>query len=214
MKRLLTVLFSLVALASHAQCGFGLEAGANFSDYNMTEIKSGMRIGAFCDMRLSDKCYFQPGIYYVANGYKANLLKGYEQYNLNTIEVPLNIEYRIGTLFSNTLFIGAGPYFAFYGDGSYTIDAKPIYSKRALRLGNGATDDMRRFDFGCGVNLGYEIAEVLFVRARAQMGISDLLPSGWQNSSANSMGGSLSVGGYIFRSRVCGRRIINENKDK
>jgi hypothetical protein len=203
---LLSVVFSSFFFSAQAQVGFGIEAGFNVSDYTLktndntkpTDPKLGGRLGIISDIGITDNFYFQPGLHYVTNGYKAFITNGYEQFILNTVELPLNIQYKFGALGNNRLYVGIGPYFAWNKDGYYRVFVNKFVDSRSdLRIGNGATDVLRSFDFGGGVNGGYQITEGLYVRVRAQMGFVDLLPGNNANTSARSVGYSIS-GGYIF----------------
>ncbi len=225
MKRLFSLSVILVSIAFHgyAQMGLGIEAGANASNYTVktpigtknTQFKWGMRLGVLSDMAISDNFYFQPGIYYVANHLHTDLSTGYEQYDLHTIEVPLNIQYKIGILGKNRLFVGLGPYVAFNRSGSYSIHVTYVDSKRALRLGNEASDDMQYFDFGGGVNVGYQITEGLFARVRAQMGFADLAPKDIPNASVKSLGICVSAGYLFYRRDKEGKlRIVRDRSNK
>ena len=89
---LLSVAFSSFIFSAQAQVGFGIEAGFNVSDYTLktnnnikpTDPKLGGRLGVISDIGITDNFYFQPGLHYVTNGYKAFITNGYEQYILNS----------------------------------------------------------------------------------------------------------------------------------
>lgn len=219
---LLSALLGAIALHSYAQMGLGIEAGANWSDYTVklpagtkkTQFKTGMRLGILSDMALSDNFYFQPGIYYLGGGYHTNLSNGYEQYDLNTIEVPLNIQYKIGPLGANRVFVGLGPFVAFNRSGSYHVRVPYVDSKRALHFGNDAADDIKYFDVGAGINVGYQITDGLFARVGAQMGIMDAAPKGVPNTSAHSLGICVSAGYLFYRRDKEGKIMIHRDRSE
>lgn len=190
----------------HAQLGIGVEMGFNLSDYNITysnnerkqtDMKLGGRLGGFVDYAFANHFYFQPGLYHVTNGYKSNLLSGYEKYTISTVEIPLNVVYKTGFFENSTFFIGAGPYLGINRDGEYYIQSGSIISKKDLKFGKWPTDDIRKLDLGAGANIGYQNHTGFFLRARAQMGLLNLMPGTVRNATMTSMGYCLSVG-YIF----------------
>ena len=65
-------------------------------------------------------------------------------------------------------------------------------------IGNDAThDDIKRTDFGIGLNAGYQIDNGLFFRAHYQRGFVNLLPGGDTNNTEFSTNYGVSVG-YLF----------------
>lgn len=223
MKRhlILSVVTLLVAAACSAQVGFGVEAGLNFSQYNVqftdgtknNNLKLAGRYGLLSEFAISDNFYFQPGFFYATNGYKHNLQGGYEKYVINSVEVPLNIEYKIGELGNPRIFVGAGPYIAYNKAGFYKIHIdRKVDSRRDLRIGSGATDDFKRWDMGFGVNVGYQFIPALLVRARWQMGLNDQ-STGFANNSAHLMTFGITAG-YLFYLRERNGDIrINRQRD-
>ena len=157
---LLSALLTLCVADASAQLGFGGEVGLNGSQYMVkvggndkpTLLRFGMRIGGLSDIALSDNFFLQPGLYYVANGYKANFTGGHEEYNINTIEIPVNITYKFGKLGTNRLFVGAGPFIGYNIHGYYKVFS-PLFvdSRSDLKVGGGATDQVNNLDAGVGV---------------------------------------------------------------
>jgi len=218
---LLSLLGSTLALSSSAQMGFGVEAGLNFSNYNVkrngvmnqSDFRNGGRIGILSDMALTDNLFFQPGIYYVNNGYKTDITGGFNQINVNSIEIPLYLQYKIGMLGVNRIFLGAGPYMAWNKDGTNYTHTATIDSKSDLKVGSKVTDVIRPFDIGAGINFGYQVTAGLFVRARAQMGILNQYPGGTPDSYTKSYGFSISAG-YLFYTRdKSGKMKINRDRN-
>lgn len=206
----------------HAQTGFGIEAGYNLSNYTIkskgnmvpTDMRYGGRIGILSDMALTDNLYFQPGIYYVSNGYKMNITNGYHSYRINTIEIPLNIEYKIGMLGTNRVFLGAGPYVGLNKDGNLLVHTNITDSRRDLMLGAKKGNDFKALDLGAGVNVGFQLTAGLFARLRGQMGIANLDPMGSKDSYVRNYSFSFSVG-YLFYTRNSdGTLKINRNRNK
>jgi len=206
MRGILLLTAMITTMTVHAQLGIGVEMGFNLSDYNITnsnndrkqtDMKLGGRLGGFVDYAFANHFYFQPGLYHVTNGYKSNLLSGYEKYTISTVEIPLNVVYKTGLFENSTFFIGAGPYLGINRDGEYYIQSGSIISKKDLKFGKWPIDDIRKLDVGAGANIGYQNHTGFFLRARAQMGLLNLIPGTVRTTTMTSMGYCLSVG-YIF----------------
>ena len=207
---LLSALFTLWVAKAHAQLGFGGEIGLNGSACTVkvagndkdAKLRFGMRIGGFSDIALTDNFFLQPGLYYVANGYKANFTGGHEEYNINTIEIPVNIIYKFGPLGSSRLFVGAGPFIGYNIHGYYKVFS-PLFvdSRSDLRIGGGATDQVNNLDAGLGINAGYQLTEGLFLRARTQFGLLNMsVPVANENNTLRSFSFGITAG-YVFYAR-------------
>lgn len=221
----LPALLMLRVISANAQLGFGAEVGLNASDYTVkvagkdkdTKIRFGMRMGGLMDCAITDNLFLQPGLYYVANGYKANFTGGHEEYSINTVEIPVNIMYKIGRLGASRLFVGAGPFIGYNIHGYYKIFS-PLYvdSRSDLRVGGGATDQVNNLDAGLGVNVGYQLAEGLFLRARGQAGFVNMaVPVANENNILRSYSFGISAG-YIFyaREKDGTLKIARKKKDR
>ena len=204
---LLSALFTLGVADASAQLGFGGEIGLNGSQDMVkvagndkpTLLRFGMRIGGLSDIALTDNFFLQPGLYYVANGYKANFTGGHEEYNINTIEIPVNIIYKFGKLGASRLFVGAGPFIGYNINGYYKVFS-PLFvdSRSDLKVGGGATDQVNNLDAGVGVNVGYQLTEGLFLRARTQVGFLNMsAPTANDNNTLRSFSFGITAG-YIF----------------
>ena len=213
----------LSAGGAKAQLGFGGEVGLNCSNYMVkksgTEVETknrfGMRLGGLADIAISDNFFLQPGLYFVSNGYHRNFPGGKDEVGLNTLELPVNIEYKIGMLGTNRFFVGAGPYASLYTGGYYKVFS-PLYvdSKSDLRIGGGATDQIRGFDLGLGANVGYQLTAGLFFRARVQAGLLNLAaPINNNDNFVRSFNFCFSAG-YIFYRRDKEGRLIIKRKER
>jgi hypothetical protein len=210
MRQFLITSALVIFLASQAQAqiGYGFEVGFNMSDYNIksngnirkTNFKNGGRAGILADIPINEDFVFQPGVYYVTNGFHVDLPLGYERYKINTFELPLNVQYAIGDADNNHIFVGAGPFLAYNRDGKFNIHSGFVDSERRILTGASPANDIRSLDIGAGVNVGYRLPMGLFVRLRAQMGFRNLAPKNTtgDDNKMRSMGFCLS-GGYWFR---------------
>lgn len=193
----------LWAGTGRAQITVAPEAGLNLATMAMkvtnlasgsftyaTSLKPGLAIGAIADIHIRTGLYFQPGLFYEMTGTK--LTAGYENsggsWNINTLKLPLNLEYKFGRPGGNRFFAGTGPYYAVNISGNYKYDTDPQYNQYSasgpLRIGTtaptvggkGPFDDLKPIDFGWGINAGYQLAMGVYVRVHYQLGFVNLDP--------------------------------------
>jgi len=197
--------FIFSAFTSAAQLGFGPEVGFNLSNYTgksdgkkiSHQPKYGGMFGGILEVELNEHFYLLPGLFDYRNGYAKSFAGGTKTYAVNTLEIPVNIEYKFGRPDRVKFFVGAGPYFDLNYDGTVVTSALPVYSTYDIKMGNDASDDIRSFDIGVGVFGVYQITRGLFFRARYQYGFLNMLPEGNSNNSLYNRSFSLSVG-YVF----------------
>lgn len=228
MRKLIFAVAMLIAgQTAQAQWGLGPEVGANLSNYTVKnagvsqdiQVRGGGRLGVVGDFAINDNLYFQPGAYFATNGYRINLSDGYELHVLNTLDIPLNIEYKIGMLGTDRFFIGAGPYVGFNTGGFVRRHAESlpgiiVDSRRNLSVGTWPTDDIKPLDLGGNVNLGYQSTSGLFVRLKAQMGILNMMPKGNSDNMIKSTSFSLSVGYIIYKRNENGTLYVGRKMPK
>lgn len=222
MKRILllsTAMFSM-ALTGTAQMGFGVEAGFNVSNYNVlyhgamkeTSFRNGGRFGVMSDMALTDNLYFQPGICYVTTGYRNNIAGGYQQMTVKSVEIPLFLQYKIGMLGTDRLFLGAGPFIGWNKDGNNYLHTATIDSRSDIKIGSKVGDGLRPIDIGAGINVGYQLTAGLVARLRGQMGFMDLDPTGLSDMSIRSYSFCVSAGYMFYMRDKSGKMKINRDR--
>lgn len=192
----------------------GIEAGFNFANMdvqydgnvNTYSFKTGIRFGFVIDAPLASHLYLQPGLFYAGNGtivtYNDGTYSGSSNATINTLELPVNLLYKLGDPGGNRFFFGAGPYIG------YNVSAKSVDVTTDLSTGVGQTttstfkigsqngvDDFKAIDFGLGLNVGYQLASGLFFRFRFQRGLSNMSPNDGTTIHTTSIG--LQVG-YLF----------------
>ena len=210
MKRIILSLLSVATIttAANAQLAIAPELGLNMANMAMksggttisTSMKAGLAVGAAIDLGLTDNIYFQPGLFYLMNGAKATVSGIDATYSLNTIQIPLNFEYKLGDDGDNRFFFGVGPYIGYNLSGTSkaggTSNTLKIGSTKPDASGNGG-DDVKAMDFGAGVNIGYLLANGFFARVHYQMGFAELDPIGDANNSLKSSALGVTVGYYF-----------------
>ncbi|MCD4723945.1 MAG: PorT family protein [Bacteroidales bacterium] len=209
MKDLLRILFliALITVCSHsqAQVSFGLKAGLSgnnikqdYKDKNEkvdTKIRLGYHIGVIVDFAISDLS-IQLGTMFSRKGYNSDMedkfnnaenVSGYDVYNINYIEVPVNV-----ALNSHGFQIFAGPYVAFGIGGknkynySYTYmgpkhedegekKLKPYWGEISEKDLDEEIIFYNALDLGMNLGLGFRAGPVL-ITATYSHGFSNLIP--------------------------------------
>jgi hypothetical protein len=216
MKKLLLSLLSvaIIATAANAQICIAPELGLNMA--NMTfksnnpqnsgpsgsSMKAGLGIGAIVDIGFTDNLFLQPGLFYLMNGCN---LSGGGSINVSTIQIPVNVEYKLGEVGSGRFFFGVGPYLGYNIGGNYKFNGM----SSSLKIGSDAkSDNLTAMDLGFGINLGYQLANNFYARAHYQMGLSNLQPGGDANNSTKTSAVGITVGYYF-----CGKKTTKKGSD-
>jgi opacity protein-like surface antigen len=169
----------------------------NLSNYILTDLddtesklNAGASLGGFMKWDITDNFALQPELlfHYKNADMESNDFDG--NYEYWGVEIPV---YALGqwSLGNGRLYAGAGPYLGLgFSNRSYPGD-RDLYEE---------FDDesaMRRWDFGAGVQVGYEFACRVQVNAGYKIGLLDVMDAGRDDASMNTS--TLSVGiGYRF----------------
>ena len=187
-------------------CIFGLEIGANIANLNFTApentYKNGFtvagRFGGILDIALSRHFFIEPGLFSVVNG--TNLgIDSYipEHVYVYTAELPVNVLYKLGNARGNRFFFGLGGYIGYNIGGTISNSTSSIYPAD-IKIGNSKGDFVTPFDFGAGINAGYQLKDGIFFRARYQVGLANLSPNTDNGRFIRSSSFGAQVG-YFFR---------------
>ena len=218
MKKLVLSLLSVAAIATtaSAQLAIAPELGLNMSNMSLkaagatidSKMKAGLAVGAVVDFGLSDNLYIQPGLFYLMNGYKDNTGDGV--FSVNTIQIPINVQYKLGEEGGNRFFFGVGPYLAYNLGASYKVGGVST----TIDIGTDKSKDgLKPMDFGLGLNLGYLLSNGFYARAHYQMGLSNLAVNGDSDNSMKTSAIGLTVG-YYFGGHKGGHKAKGEAKKK
>lgn len=192
---------TMIASATHAQIGIAPEVGLNLanmhtkykdasgSDQKLDDgIKIGAKAGVNINIPIADRLMIQPGIFYSTKGMKSEEDNETHNVTLHTIDVPVNIQYMFNDPSEGRFFVGLGPYLGVF------ISGKDIYA--GTTAGSGTQDykfgndypsnDLRRFDFGGQVNVGYLLRSGIFFRGTYQQSFTNLTPQGNQPDYAQA----------------------------
>lgn len=178
----------LGATTSFAQ--LGLRAGVNFNNIGKdakdepilkAENKTGFHIGAVYNIDLIGSFSIEPGLYFSQKGFTLDgeelvvgdpnqslfdlssySLKG--DANMNYLEVPVNVKYKLLDLSILGLDAHIGPFVA-YGLGGKLEDTK-IFDKDGL--------DYKRFDFGLQMGVGAVLINKIYAGVNYDMSLTKI----------------------------------------
>ncbi len=170
-----------------------------------TDLKLGVKIGANVNIPLGHRLVLQPGLFYSIRGYKQDESDAYssninetEKHNvtLHWFDIPLNLQYEFNDPGEGRLFVGVGPFLsvAFSGKDLHSISYSGtgtlppnMDTNISLKFGNDyPSNNLRRFDFGGQVNVGYFLQSGIFFRGIYQQGGINLIPQGNQTMAASA----------------------------
>jgi len=159
---------------------FGVKGGLNFTsiagdDVPDSGINTDFHFGVMAEMGISDKFSFQPELLYSGQGFAT----GQNTILLNYINVPFMAKYYVAKGFS----LEAGPQIGFLVSAkSDSVDIK---------------DEIKNFDFGVNLGIGYKLDNGLNFGARYNFGLSNINDiSGVSNKNQNAVA-QISIG-YFF----------------
>lgn len=198
MKKLLFAAVAVMAFGvSNAQeIKFGAKVGLNISSLNgdLQNAKSliGAHLGAFAEIKITDKFAFQPELLYSMQGAKTEFSEsepGYsytseDNWKLGYLNLPLMAKY----FATEKLFIEAGPQIGFL------MSAKNDYKETETIMGDTDTfsgdvdikDTVKSIDFGLNFGLGYEFTDNVFASARYNVGLSNINDINGDDSKINN----------------------------
>jgi hypothetical protein len=204
---------SLAPFAAFNVSGYGMDAG-----FASVSNRLGVKTGVMADVGLSDHFYLQPGVYYAMNGFRISIFLASTTANINTLEVPLNVTYKIGDANHNRFFVSAGPYIGFNLSGNATTSSptfggsSPDEDSEPIIFGSRSSGEISRFDWGVNLNAGYELKNGIFAKAYYQLGIQNLAPidpRGIGTMRSYSFGVGI---GYLFKTSAENSKKIDGKK--
>ena len=210
MRKIAASLFIIVLMTTTVRAQFAYEFGYTMAKMSIkTNGKSlttagvhGMNIGILGDIRLDNKVYFEPGLFYEMAGTKLPELK--EEYFVNTTNIHLTIEYKNGNKCGARFFAGIGPQIIFNNGGSYIS---------SLKIGPDRFDDLKQRGVGLGGNIGYIPKKHYYFRAHFMTGMSNLKPVGDDKNKIKPSSIGLNIG-YFFGRCKSKRESTNFVREK
>ena len=165
MKKNVVILIALLfigGITAQAQFKYGLKAGVNISkaDFDTKVIDSnvenltGFQVGPTIEFMVPIiGIGFDASLLYSQQGFK---VKGEESYKTNTLDIPVNLKYKISALDVVGAYLAAGPYASF-------------------NLSDNFKNSLEAKTFGAGLNfgLGVELLGRLQIGANYKLGLTD-----------------------------------------
>ena len=202
---LATALFHTSGYSQQPRLAF--TGGATFSKYkvkldNLTassDRKAGFTLGLLVDAPIGKNFFLQPGINWTQKGSSNKESSGNitskETITSNEIEVPVNLLYKF-----KRFFIGSGFSLssAMEGQAKYKINGET--KKEDIDFGNNESDDIRQFDLGVNILVGYELPAGLFISINFTQGLRDLQPGDSNESKVKCNYFGIRVG-YLIKGK-------------
>lgn len=209
MKKVLFAAIAVMAFgAVNAQeIKFGAKAGLNIATLNgdVEDAKSliGAHLGAFAEIKITDKFAFQPELLYSMQGAKSEYSEsgsGFssnyeEKYKFGYLNLPLMAKY----FATEKLFIEAGPQIGFLMSAKYEFKETETFMGDTVTFSgeDDIKDNLKSIDFGFNFGFGYEFTQNVFASARYNVGLSDI--NDQEGSDAKIQNGVLQFSvGYKF----------------
>jgi hypothetical protein len=208
MKKIYLALIIAFTATCPAHAQLAIEGGLNMANMAFkvptgfalaTTYKAGAAMGIAVDMLLVDHIYFQPGLFFEQAG--ATITSVPEgSYTINTVTIPLNVEYKTGEKCGARFFFGAGAYYAAYTGGSMHRDAFQNFPATDGNIQFGQA--IKSADFGIGLNVGYQLKKHFYGRLHYQQGLTNLGMTNDIKVTTSAIGATL---GFLF-GRCSGNR--------
>ncbi len=170
---MIVAVMAMVATAAVAQSTYGVKAGVNFAsgsgdDFDGTDGRTSLVLGGFAKFMVSEKFAFQPELLYSMQGVKgegdiegmpADLTMKFDYLN-----VPLMGKYYLSDGFS----LQAGPQLGFL------MSAKAKAEAQGEEVEVSIKDEVKGFDFGINIGLGYDANDRLGFDLRYNIGLTPI----------------------------------------
>ncbi|MBI1781604.1 MAG: PorT family protein [Sphingobacteriales bacterium] len=193
------------AQSSNTKVGYGIKAGLNFSGATIKDLtgekvtssgmKTGVYVGFYADVPLSNKWFFQPGLAVSNKGLINRGTGAKATVSATYAEVPLNFIYKVNGQ-DGGFFIGGGMYAA-YGLTGTVKERSNSYNESTIQFasksGISFNYSKNRFylkpvDAGVSFLMGFETKSRILFQVSAQAGIA--------NQAENTAGVDLEASKY------------------
>ncbi len=190
-----TAIFAFSMSAVFSQIKYGLSAGVSISNGTSQDKEehvketydpiTGLNIGLFTILPIGKKISLNPAINFNQLGSKET--ESYESLGgepftidiwakANCLELQLPVLYNTDVA-KGKFFIGAGPTFTLAVNGKTKVNITgEVPEERKIKFGNSDNDDLRPFDIGANILVGYAIKNGFYVSANYNLGLLNLTP--------------------------------------
>ncbi len=171
MKYKISILFIavfLISASSYAQfTQYGVKAGLNLSnmtvdDSNDRNLRTGFHAGVFGRLGISEFFSLQPELLYTTKGFTNNydiaIAQSDVDFNLNYIEIPVNLVYHLSEDFAFQL----GPYIGYLAGVNVETNNEVLEFFDFDTTSDIDRDNFKTFDFGVTAGLDFTVEQFLF----------------------------------------------------
>jgi hypothetical protein len=171
MKNVVKAVFLSMILISTGAYGqmsrFGVKGGLNLSNMTIDNssdktLKAGFHAGAFGKFEITEMFAIQPEFLYSTKGFTNtfdNLLaEGEAKFNLNYIEIPVNVVYNLSEDFAFHL----GPYIGFLANANVDTSTEILNFFQIDTSDELNRDDFNLIDFGLTAGLNFNLDQLIF----------------------------------------------------
>jgi len=165
-KHTLIILLVFGIYTMQAQTYFGVKVGANYTsfrgDVNQIDYKPSFHVGGVAEITMNDSFSFQPEILYSVQGYQIKDSTSIRT-NYNYIQIPLMLKYFVKDLVT----LDAGPQVGYLVSTTQTNGYEEIIGNQK-ELSNS-------LDYGFNLGATYEMDSGIFIQARYNFGLANVL---------------------------------------
>jgi hypothetical protein len=171
MKKLVYLMVgSFILLSANLQAQtpeFGVKAGLNLSNMSVEDasdktLKTGFHAGVFTKMPFTDVLSVQPELLFTTKGVKYSfdnlLAEGETNFNLNYIELPINLVYNLSEDFEFHL----GPYIGYLANANVDASTEILNFIEIDTGDNIDRDHFKSFDLGLTAGLNFSLEQFVF----------------------------------------------------
>ena len=178
MKKIILTVAAVFAFgfANAQEVKFGAKAGVNFSTFtgDVSDVngKVGFQVGAFAEIKVSDKFAVQPELMYSSLGAKFENSGVTLTNTVDYIVLPVMAKYYLAEAFS----LEAGPQVGF------------LMSAKLSASGNSTDvkEDFNSTDFGFNLGAGYDFTENISAGVRYTLGLSNIAKNNGNDKIRNN----------------------------
>ena len=174
---------------------YGLRLGGSFATVRSDDkylhggsMKAGLNVGAVAGFQLGYRSpvYFETGVYYIEKGGEGRYDDAKFTYNLNYLEVPLLMKFRIGVDRGFSIQPFAGGYLS-AGVGGQIKD----FGHRQA-FGSFSKEGFKRFDGGLRLGCGMQI-DMFYAEVGYDIGLSNISQDYFDNTRTGSLFATIGV---------------------
>jgi hypothetical protein len=187
------ILLSFSAKSQSDRVAFRLHSGLNAQTYNGVNMSDfwlnqsfvpRFNVGVMIDFQIRSGFYLKSGLLFTTKGTKFKTqfqeMEMWVEYNVAYAEIPLSILYKL-QIGNDHLIIGFGPYFSYgilgnveFINENTTINKKIEFTNEYESLNPIDLNNLKPFDYGGNLFLGYEFNGRISFQINSQVGIANI----------------------------------------